>query len=116
MTGNTIAKNKKVENFKYLQVSPRDKTWGLAVTTVGFQHVHPGETYPLSSHPDGYNFPEPLYAGLSKRTEKGDWVTCHFKQPLVPREQTQGTERVSACIHHTRLGLLRERIMFKDKN
>ena len=58
MTGNTIVKNKKVENFKYLQVSPRDKTWGLAVTTVGFQHVHPGETYPLSSHPDGYNFPE----------------------------------------------------------
>lgn len=32
---------------------------------------------------------QPLYAGLSKRTEKGDWVTCHFKQPLVPREQTQ---------------------------
>ena len=32
---------------------------------------------------------EPLYAGLSKRSEKGDWVTCHFKQPLVPREQTQ---------------------------
>lgn len=49
---------KKIEHFKYLQVSPRDKSWGLAVTTAGFQHVHPGETYPLSSHPDGYNFPE----------------------------------------------------------
>lgn len=50
--------NKKVEHFKYLQISPRDKSWGLAVTTAGFQHVHPGEMYPLSSHPDGYNFPE----------------------------------------------------------
>lgn len=49
---------KKIEHFKYLQVSPRDKSWGLAVTTAGFQHVHPGEAYPLSSHPDGYNFPE----------------------------------------------------------
>ena len=32
---------------------------------------------------------EPIYAQLSKRTPQGDWVTCHFKQPLVPREQTQ---------------------------
>lgn len=49
---------RKVENFKYLQISPRDKSWGLAVTTAGFQHAHPGEGYPLSSHPDGYNFPD----------------------------------------------------------
>lgn len=53
-----LTEQKKIEHFKYLQVSPRDKSWGLAVTTAGFQHVHPGETYPLSSHPDGYNFPE----------------------------------------------------------
>lgn len=32
---------------------------------------------------------EPIYAQLSKRSPHGDWVTCHFKQPLVPREQTQ---------------------------
>ena len=57
MKGNTIDEDRKIENFKYLQVSPRDKSWGLAVTTAGFQHVHAGETYPLSSHPDGYNFP-----------------------------------------------------------
>ncbi|MBQ3526249.1 MAG: polysaccharide deacetylase family protein [Akkermansia sp.] len=31
----------------------------------------------------------PIYAGLSKRTPTGDWVTSHFKQPLVPREQTR---------------------------
>lgn len=58
MKENTITEKKKVEHFKYLQASPRDKSWGLAITTAGFQHVHTGETYPLSSHPDGYNFPE----------------------------------------------------------
>ena len=31
----------------------------------------------------------PTYSNLAKRTPEGDWVTCHFKQPLVPREQTQ---------------------------
>ena len=54
----TATENRKVEHFKYLQISPRDELWGLAVTTAGFQHVPPGETYPLSSHPDGYNFSE----------------------------------------------------------
>ena len=48
----------KVENYRYLQISPRDKSWGLAVTTVGFQHVHLGDSYPLSSHPADYSFPE----------------------------------------------------------
>lgn len=32
---------------------------------------------------------KPIYAALSKRTPTGDWVTSHFKQPLVPREKTQ---------------------------
>lgn len=58
MKEQTIPEPKKIEHFKYLQVTPRDKSWGLAVTTAGFQHVPPGATYPLSSHPDGYNFPE----------------------------------------------------------
>lgn len=31
----------------------------------------------------------PIYAELAKRTPDGDWVTSHFKQPLVPRDQTQ---------------------------
>ena len=47
----------RVEQFKYLQTSPRDISWGLAITTVGYQHVHAGECYPLSQHPEGYNFP-----------------------------------------------------------
>ena len=46
----------RTEQFKYIQVTPRDKSWGLAVTTAGYQHVHPGDEYPLSIHPSGYNF------------------------------------------------------------
>ncbi|MBE6307818.1 MAG: AraC family transcriptional regulator [Bacteroidales bacterium] len=48
----------KIELFKYLQISPKDKSWGLAVTTAGYQHVPPNREYPISAHPDGYNFPE----------------------------------------------------------
>ena len=43
--------------------------------------------------PEGMSLVEsylkPIYANLSKRTPTGDWVTSHFKQPLVPREKTQ---------------------------
>ncbi len=48
----------KIEQFKYLKISPKDKSWGLAVTTAGYQHVPPHCEYPVSAHPDGYNFPE----------------------------------------------------------
>lgn len=57
MTESTPDKEK-VEHYKYLQISPRDKSWGLAVTTAGFQHVRPGDSYPLSLHPSGYTFQE----------------------------------------------------------
>ncbi len=58
MKENTTDESRKVEQFKYLQISPRDISWGLAITTAGFQHVHNGDRYPLSLHPDRYNFPE----------------------------------------------------------
>ena len=48
----------RIEHYRYLQISPRDRSWVLAVTTAGFQHVHPGEEYPLSAHPEDYRFPE----------------------------------------------------------
>ena len=57
MTESTAGKEK-VEKFKYLQTSPRDKSWGIAVTTAGFQHVYAGESYPLSTPPTEYAFPE----------------------------------------------------------
>lgn len=46
----------KVACSKYLQVTPRDISWGLAITTIGFQHTHPGDPYPLAAQPVGYNF------------------------------------------------------------
>ncbi len=55
--------------------------------------IKPAPSPDLMTPPDGMTLIEsylpPIYAGLSKRTPNGDWVTCHFKQPLVPREQTQ---------------------------
>lgn len=58
MKENTNTETKKTEKYKYLQTAPRDRLWGLAITTAGYQHVYPGEDYPLSQHPDGYNFQE----------------------------------------------------------
>ena len=58
MKEETYKKKSKVEQYKYLQISPKDKSWGLAVTTAGYQHVSPFQDYPLSTHPAGYNFNE----------------------------------------------------------
>ena len=57
MTESTDSREK-VERYKYMQTTPRDKSWGLAVTTTGYQHVHPGESYPLSTPLAGYGFQE----------------------------------------------------------
>ena len=32
---------------------------------------------------------KPTYARLGRRTPDGDWVTAHFDQPLVPRDETR---------------------------
>lgn len=45
------------EKFKYTKAEPRDKAWGMTITTTGHQFVPAGTVYPLSKHPDGYNFP-----------------------------------------------------------
>lgn len=57
MTESTTGKEN-IERYSYLQTTPRDRSWGLAVTTVGFQHVHPGQCYPLTTPPSGYGFQE----------------------------------------------------------
>ena len=43
-------------HLKYLAVSPDDLRWGIAVNSVGFQDVGPGEPYPPSDHPSRYLF------------------------------------------------------------
>lgn len=41
---------------KYLLANDRDAQWGLTVSTVGFEHILPGDSYPTKGHADGYYF------------------------------------------------------------
>ena len=41
---------------KYLLVNERDILWGLTVSTVGYEEIAPGESYPTRGHADGYYF------------------------------------------------------------
>lgn len=49
-------KNRRNDLFRYLTISASDEDWGIVVTTVGYQFIAPDSRYPLSSHPDDYNF------------------------------------------------------------
>ena len=40
----------------YLLSNEQDIHWGLTVSTVGFQHILPGEAYPPKGHPQQYSF------------------------------------------------------------
>lgn len=46
----------KADQLKYLSVNAHDESWGIAVTTVGYQFIPPEGNYPQSAHPDSYNF------------------------------------------------------------
>jgi AraC-like DNA-binding protein len=42
--------------FRYLTIGTADEEWGIIVSTVGYQFIPPMAPYPLSPHPDNYNF------------------------------------------------------------
>jgi AraC-like DNA-binding protein len=42
--------------YRYFPISPRDKKWGLFVTTVGESRIAPHSEYPPPGHPEGYAF------------------------------------------------------------
>lgn len=44
------------DQLKYLTFNSKDEEWGTVVTTVGYQFIPPKGKYPLSKHPDDYNF------------------------------------------------------------
>lgn len=44
------------DQLYYLRINPNDEDWGIVVTTVGYQFISPKSQYPLSKHPDQYNF------------------------------------------------------------
>jgi len=50
-----INENTDIE-FKYLIVNESDKRYGITVNTVGFQTIHPNETYPVKEHPEDHYF------------------------------------------------------------
>lgn len=42
--------------LRYLTISTADEEWGIVVTTVGYQFIPPKGNYPMSRHPEDYNF------------------------------------------------------------
>ena len=52
---NEVKMHKK-DLLKYLTINDLDEKWGIVVTTVGYQFLPPKTHYPLSLHPDDYNF------------------------------------------------------------
>lgn len=42
--------------YKYLLANDKDRQYGLAVNTVGFQTIPHDSPYPLANHPEGYFF------------------------------------------------------------
>ena len=45
-----------LQNCKYMLANERDKLWGLTVTTIGYEEIYPGDSYPTMGHADGYYF------------------------------------------------------------
>ena len=44
------------QKSKYMLASERDELWGLIITTVGYEEINPGDSYPTHGHADGYYF------------------------------------------------------------
>ena len=45
-----------IQTSKYMLASERDELWGLTVTTIGYEEIEPGDSYPTRGHADGYYF------------------------------------------------------------
>ena len=45
-----------MQKSKYMLASERDELWGLTVTTIGYEEIGPGDSYPTRGHADGYYF------------------------------------------------------------
>ena len=73
-------REKKSDVSKYLRVNARDEEWGIVITTVGYQYVSPNHAYPLSKHPDNYNF-----KNEGKRTSTNiNWFTLREEKAIFP--------------------------------
>ena len=45
-----------IQKSKYMLANERDMLWGLTVTTIGYEEIQPGDSYPTKGHADGYFF------------------------------------------------------------
>ena len=45
-----------LQQSKYLLANDRDAQWGLTVSTIGYEEIAPGDSYPTTGHADGYYF------------------------------------------------------------
>ncbi len=45
-----------MQESKYLVANDRDALWGLTVSTVGYDELQPGDSYPTRGHAGGYYF------------------------------------------------------------
>jgi AraC-like DNA-binding protein len=45
-----------MQTSKYMLANERDSQWGLTVTTIGYEEIAPGDSYPTKGHADGYYF------------------------------------------------------------
>ena len=45
-----------MQTSKYMLASERDQLWGLTVTTIGYEEIAEGDSYPTRGHADGYYF------------------------------------------------------------
>lgn len=43
-------------SHKYIVENKQDLLWGMSITTVGLEHILPGEDYPTAGHKDGYSY------------------------------------------------------------
>lgn len=46
--------------FHYISEESQAENWGLHVPTCGYQHIYPGETYPMEGHPKTHAFEEEI--------------------------------------------------------
>jgi AraC-like DNA-binding protein len=77
--------------FWYFPASPRDRNWGLYVTTVGTTHVAAHKPYPPTNHPGCYDYKWetgrvlPVYATVYISKGRG-WIDLAPKGPRRPIE------------------------------
>ncbi|MBR6121085.1 MAG: helix-turn-helix domain-containing protein [Prevotella sp.] len=55
-----------MQQSKYMLASERDCQWGLTVTTIGYEEIAPGDSYPTKGHADGYYFEQEKGRTLSE--------------------------------------------------